>query len=165
MDVTMPDLNGIDATRQIRGDNPTSKVIGLSMHRERQFVMQMLAASASGYLLKDSPLEELIAAIEAVARGEVFLSSKITDVLVEQCSAGAVQTESFCGSLTQCEREVLQLVAEGKNAKEIGQDPAHQQQDGRRASAAADGQAQAVQHRGTDALRDSRRDERIGLDR
>ena len=121
MDVTMPDLNGIDATRQIRGDDPTSKVIGLSMHRERQFVMQMLAASASGYLLKDSPLEELLAAIEAVARGEVFISSKITDVLVKECSAGAVQADSFCGSLTQREREVLQLLAEGKNCKEIGQ--------------------------------------------
>ena len=120
MDVTMPDLNGIDATRQIRGDEPSTKVIALSMHPERQFVLEMLAASASGYLLKDSPLDELLGAIETVKRGEVFLSPKVTGVLVDQCVGGQSEPNAFCGTLSPREREVLQLLSEGKNAKEIG---------------------------------------------
>lgn len=121
MDVTMPDLNGIDATRQIRGDEPNTKVIALSMHPERQFVLEMLGASATGYLLKDSPLDELLAAIDTVMRGEVFLSPKVTGVLVDQCVGGQAEPNAFCGTLSSREREVLQLLAEGKNAKEIGQ--------------------------------------------
>jgi DNA-binding NarL/FixJ family response regulator len=120
MDVTMPDLNGIDATRQIRGDEPHTKVIALSMHPERQFVLEMLAASATGYLLKDSPLDELLAAIETVMRGEVFLSPKVTGVLVDQCLGTPSEPNAFCGTLSPREREVLQLLSEGKNAKEIG---------------------------------------------
>jgi DNA-binding NarL/FixJ family response regulator len=121
MDITMPDLNGIDATRQIRGDNEHTRVIALSMHPERQFVLEMLAASASGYLLKDSPLDEVVSAIETVQRGEIFLSPKVTGVLVNQYLGGAGEPNGFCGTLSPREREVLQLVAEGKNAKEIGQ--------------------------------------------
>jgi DNA-binding NarL/FixJ family response regulator len=120
MDVTMSDLNGVDATRKIREENANRKIIGLSMHPERQFIMEMLAAGASGYLLKDSPLEELLGAIDTVVRGDVFLSPKVTDVLVKQCVSGVAETNGFCGSLSPREREVLQLVAEGKNAKEIG---------------------------------------------
>ena len=121
MDVTMPDLNGIDATRQIRGDDPMTKVVALSMHPERQFVLEMLAASATAYLLKDSPLDELLAAIETVMRDEVFLSPKVTSVLVDQYVGGQVEPNAFCGQLSPREREVLQLLSEGKNAKEIGQ--------------------------------------------
>jgi DNA-binding NarL/FixJ family response regulator len=121
MDVTMPDLNGIDATRQIRGDDSHTKVIALSMHPERQFVLEMLAASATGYLLKDSPLDELLSAIETVMHGEVFLSPKVTGVLVDQCLGAPAEPNAFCGTLSPREREVLQLLSEGKNAKEIGQ--------------------------------------------
>ncbi|HEY2585524.1 MAG TPA: response regulator transcription factor [Tepidisphaeraceae bacterium] len=77
MDVTMPGLNGIEATRSIRRDNPVTRVVAVSMHPERQFVAQMLAAGASAYVLKGCPLDELLAAIEAAGRGEIFLSPQL----------------------------------------------------------------------------------------
>jgi len=119
MDVTMPDLNGIDATRQIRAENPRVKVIALSMHAERQFVMEMLGAGASGYLPKDCPVDELLTAITAVMRGDTFLSPKVTGLLVKEVVGGVPEAGAFCGTLSPREREVLQLVAEGKSSKEI----------------------------------------------
>jgi DNA-binding NarL/FixJ family response regulator len=119
MDVTMPDLNGFDATRQIRSENPRVKVIALSMHAERQFVMEMLGAGASGYLPKDCPFDELLAAISAVMRGDTFLSPKVTGLLVKEVVGGVPEAGAFCGTLSPREREVLQLVAEGKSSKEI----------------------------------------------
>lgn len=119
MDVTMPGLNGIEATRKICELMHNCKVIAVSMHPERQFIMEMLAAGASGYLLKDSPIDELVSAIECVFRGEVYLSPKITGVLVKECVGGVPERGAFCGTLSPREREVLQMVAEGKNTKEI----------------------------------------------
>lgn len=79
MDVTMPGLNGIEATRSIRRDNPATRVVAVSMHPERQFVSQMMAADASGYVLKGCPFDELLAAIEAAGRGEIFLSPQLAE--------------------------------------------------------------------------------------
>jgi DNA-binding NarL/FixJ family response regulator len=119
MDVTMPNLNGVEATRQIKAHKPDVKVIVLSMHLERQFVSETLAAGASGYLLKDSPSEELIKAVRTVLAGDPYLSPKVQEILVASCVA-ANSNGSRLQGLSPREREVLQLTAEGKNTKEIG---------------------------------------------
>lgn len=120
VDVTMPGLNGVEATRQMKAHNPALRVIVLSMHVERQFVSETLGAGASAYLLKDCPIEDLVQAIRAVMKGETFLSPKVQDVLVRSyldtskpAASPAVQ------SLSPREREIMQLVAEGKSTKEI----------------------------------------------
>ncbi len=121
MDIGMPDLNGIDATGQIIREFPQVKVIGLSMHSGKKFVIEMLKAGASGYLLKDCALEELTTAIKAVASGKTYLSPSITDVVVENYVRHSQKKESSAFSLlSQREREVLQLMAEGKTTKQIG---------------------------------------------
>ena len=120
MDVGMPDLNGIEATRQIVRDFPEVKVIGLSMHSGQKFVAEMLRAGASGYLLKDCALEELTTAIRTVAAGKIYLSPGITDIVVENYVRQSESPESSAFSLlSQREREVLQLMAEGKTTKQI----------------------------------------------
>lgn len=121
MDIGMPDLNGIDATSQIIREFPQVKVIGLSMHSGKKFVIEMLKAGASGYLLKDCALEELTTAIKAVASGKTYLSPSITDVVVENYVRHSQKKESSAFSLlSKREREVLQLMAEGKTTKQIG---------------------------------------------
>lgn len=121
MDIGMPDLNGIEATRQIIHDFPNVKVIGLSMHSGSKFVIEMLKAGASGYLLKDCALEELTVAIKTVAAGKTYLSPSITDVVVEKYVRHSKEKEHSAFSLlSQREREVLQLMAEGKTTKQIG---------------------------------------------
>jgi two-component system response regulator NreC len=121
MDIGMPDLNGIEATRQIVRDFPQVKVIGLSMHSGKKFVVEMLKAGASGYLLKDCALEELTNAVKTVVAGKIYLSPAITDVVVENYIRHSKTKESSAFSLlSQREREVLQLMAEGKTTKQIG---------------------------------------------
>lgn len=120
MDIGMPGLNGIDATRQIVHDFPQVKIIGLSMHSGKKFVIEMLKAGASGYLLKDCALEELIVAIKTVADGKTYLSPAITDVVVENYVRNSTEKQDSAFSLlSQREREVLQLMAEGKTTKQI----------------------------------------------
>jgi DNA-binding NarL/FixJ family response regulator len=118
MDISMPGLNGIDATRQILSDNPRIKIIALSMHAERQIVQQILKAGAHGYVLKECAFEELITAIQAVVRGNRYLSPRITSVVLEDYLRGA-EVEETSVALTNREREVLQLIAEGKTSKQI----------------------------------------------
>jgi len=122
MDVTMPDLNGIEATRQIRASLPDVKVLGLSMHADRQFVTELLSAGASGYLLKDCPCQELVGAIHVVADGEVYLSPKVAGTIVGAVAGSAGDGPSGkrgFSALTPREREILQLVADGSSSKEI----------------------------------------------
>jgi len=118
MDVTMPELNGVEATRQIKAENPGVKVLVLSMHSERQFVSEMLSAGASGYLLKDCPSDELIRGIRTVAAGTMFLSPDVQGILLKSAPAAGAGGSDW-RSLSPREREVLQRVAEGKNTKEI----------------------------------------------
>lgn len=118
MDVTMPDLNGIDATRQILEENRQIKVVALSMHADRRFVKGMLQAGASAYLLKHSASQELIKAIKLVMNNRVYLSPEVAGVVVEDYKAPTPDSSAFA-VLTPREREVLQLVAEGKTPRQI----------------------------------------------
>ena len=120
MDVTMPDLNGIEATRQILAEFPQVKIIALSMHHHEQFVTGMLTAGASGYLLKDCSVEELTAAIRAATKGEVYLSPGVANVVIKNYVSQLKKSEKPVPPLlTPRETEVLQLVSEGKTSKEI----------------------------------------------
>ncbi len=124
MDISMPDLNGIDATRQILSESPHVKVIALSMHSDGIFIFNMIRAGASGYLLKDCALEELVKAIRAVVANKTYLSPGVSDVLVQDMmggwsARGAVGSASAFAVLTGREREVLQLMAEGKSTAQI----------------------------------------------
>jgi len=120
MDISMPDLNGIDATRQIRKRSPGIQVLALSAHADRQFVAQVLAAGASGYLLKDCAFDELCRAVSAVAKKQVYLSPAVAGAVVDVYLGQAAQSAGGGpGPLTSRQREVLQLVAEGLNTKRI----------------------------------------------
>ena len=120
MDVSMPDLNGMAATRQIIGESKNVKIIALSMHSDTLFVSEMLKSGASGYLLKDCAFEELREAIRTVTAGKVYLSPGISDVVVDDYLHRLSKTGSSDSEvLTDREREVLQLMAEGKSTKQI----------------------------------------------
>ena len=119
MDIGMPDLNGIEATRQIVKNSPKVKVIALSMHSAKQFVVEMFKAGASGYLLKDCEFDELVNAIRTVASGKNYISPSISGILVETCvTDNGKNKESAFSTLTKREREVLQLITEGKTTKQ-----------------------------------------------
>ncbi len=120
MDIAMPGLNGIEATRKIIAKTPGIKVIALSMHSNRRFVVEMLKAGASGYLLKDCAFEDLTHAIRAVVAKKMYLSFKIASIVIKDYINLFPKTEiSVFSILTTREREVLQLMAEGKTTRQI----------------------------------------------
>ncbi|MBY0374314.1 MAG: response regulator transcription factor [Bryobacteraceae bacterium] len=118
MDVTMPELNGIEATRRICEALPRTRVLALSMHKDAVYVREILRAGAKGYLLKDSSEADLLTAVRAVARGEGFLSPLIADAVLNDYRRHVTNPLDL---LTSREREVLQWIAEGKTNKEIAQ--------------------------------------------
>jgi len=120
MDISMPDLNGIDATSQIVDEVPDVKVIALSMHSEKLLIDGMLRAGAAGYLLKESAFEELIKAIRIVCAGKKYLSPDVTDIVLrDYLSPSKDNADPQMQDLTLREREVLQLIAEGGTTKEV----------------------------------------------
>lgn len=120
IDIAMPDLNGIEATRLIVGELPGVKVIALSMHSDRKFVREMLRAGASGYLLKNVAFEELSKALDTVINNQTYLSPEIAGTVVKDYLDCIENNNSEPPNvLTQREREVLQLIAEGKNTNQI----------------------------------------------
>ncbi len=121
MDIAMPNMNGIEATRRITGSNPQTAVVILSMHQDESYVLRSLKAGAKGYLLKDSLRSDVIEAIRSVAQGRSFLTRKVSRMLqedyVRQMERRGVD-DSY-DLLTDREREILQLIAEGRTNKEV----------------------------------------------
>src|SRR5580704_12739446 len=121
MDIAMPDLSGFDATRRILQTNAKAKVIILTMYEEEEVINRCLAAGASGYVLKDAPRAHLIHAIDVVNRGGQYMSSRALKKVVKQYVKGAKSTATGYERLSDREREVLKLLADGLALKEIAQ--------------------------------------------
>lgn len=120
MDISMPGLNGIEATKEIVSENPDIKILALSAYCNRRFVKDMLKAGVSGYALKDTMADELIYAIKSVHAGRRYLSEKVTKLVVDDYAQGGSSdsAEELLDKLTNRERGLLQLIAENKTTKE-----------------------------------------------
>lgn len=122
MDIAMPDLNGIEATRQIIAALPVTKVIALSMHADKRYVMEMLKAGASAYVLKDNAYEELARAIRTVLGNHTYLSPQVAEIVIcDYVKLAQTANDSVFSVLSAREREVLQLLAEGKSTVQIAE--------------------------------------------
>lgn len=123
MDHTMPRLNGLEATRMIRKRLPDAKILILTMHNDEEYILQFLQAGADGYLVKQSAPTELVQAIQAVSRGESFLSPSVSRTVIDEYLRRATteQQPNPVGRLTSREREVLQLIAEGLSTGQIAE--------------------------------------------
>lgn len=122
MDIAMPGISGLEATRRLTLQYPGMRVIILSMHMDQQYAMRALRAGAKGYLLKGARTSELELAITSIARGETYLSPAMSRVLVDQVVHGAPVEPNLLARLTLRQREVLQLIAQGLTSKEIARE-------------------------------------------
>ncbi|MCB1020125.1 MAG: response regulator transcription factor [Acidobacteria bacterium] len=118
MDVSMPELNGIEATRRLQKDHPRIRVLALSMHKDNVFVREILRAGAAGYLLKDAIDDELLTAVRAVSGGEGYLSPSVSEAVLSDYRKHVTDPIDL---LSSREREILQMLAEGKTNKEVAQ--------------------------------------------
>jgi len=123
MDIEMPQLNGIEATRQLLEEQPDAKVIALTMFNEKGIIVKVMEAGAKGYVLKNANFHELVEAINKVASGQNFISSDVIATLMEKDSVRveSSKTDIDAGSLTKREIEILKLIAQGLSNKEIGE--------------------------------------------
>jgi DNA-binding NarL/FixJ family response regulator len=119
VDISMPSLNGIDAARQLRAANSRAKVVFLTMHREVTYAARALEAGASGFVLKHSAPSELVTAIHEALKGGTYITPQIAGDLLHLFRRGEPARAEAAGELTPRQREVLQLIAEGRSAKEI----------------------------------------------
>ena len=116
MDVAMPELNGIEATRRIIQEQPHARVLALSMHRDSVYVREILRAGAKGYLLKDAIDKDLVSAVRSVAKGEGYISSAVSEAVLSDYRRHVTDPIDL---LSTREREILQMLAEGKTNKEV----------------------------------------------
>jgi two-component system response regulator NreC len=123
MDVAMPELNGIEAARQMKAEREDVRIVMLSMHGSRQYVFESLKAGVLGYVLKEAAFSELLTAIETVMTGKTYLSPKLSEVVMDDYvrRAKGVDKGDDLASLSGREREILQLIAEGKSSAEIAE--------------------------------------------
>jgi DNA-binding NarL/FixJ family response regulator len=119
MDLSMPELNGVQATREMRGQCPEVRVLALTVHEERSYIRDLLEAGASGYVLKRSAAEDLVHALRVVARGDMYLDPSIAAMVVGRIARTHSHRESVDVDLSERETEVLQLIAQGHSNKEI----------------------------------------------
>ncbi len=120
MDLSMPDMNGMEATREIKRRNPEVKIIVLTVHKTEEYVRATLQAGANGYVLKDATHSELKLAVKSVLEGKIYLSPGISDLIIGGfLDGGVVNTKSAWDTLTHRERVVLKLIAEGRQNKKI----------------------------------------------
>jgi len=119
VDISMPQLNGIDATRQLLKTTPNTKVIFVTMHADADYVAEAFRVGAAGYLLKRSAASELVAAIQEVMKGRYYVTPLVTREALSPLFGGRTEPNKLSSTLTPRQREVLQLVAEGRSVKEI----------------------------------------------
>jgi DNA-binding NarL/FixJ family response regulator len=121
LDISMPGLNGLEATTRAAKEHPRTRVIMLSMHADDEFIHRAFQAGAAGYLLKNAGLHELELAVRAVARGEAWISPAVSNKVIATYGGAGKRAESSSGPLTSRQREILQLIAEGFSSKAIAE--------------------------------------------